>query len=88
MLVRLVVLAVLFYVGYRLITGLGKKKNEKKQSEKIVSEQVEDVLVEDPVCHTLVPKGQAIRLQHDDQLYFFCSEACCSRFISDKGEKK
>ena len=88
MLVRLVVLAVLFYVGYRLLTGIGKKKSEKKQPENIVSEQVEDVLVEDPVCHTLVPKGQAIRLQHDDQLYFFCSEACCSRFISDKGEKK
>jgi YHS domain-containing protein len=87
-LVRLVVLAVLFYVGYRLLTGIGKKKSEKKQPENIVSEQVEDVLVEDPVCHTLVPKGQAIRLQHDDQLYFFCSEACCSRFISDKGEKK
>ena len=86
--VRLVVLAVLFYVGYRLLTGIGKKKSEKKQPENIVSEQVEDVLVEDPVCHTLVPKGQAIRLQHDDQLYFFCSEACCSRFISDKGEKK
>ena len=88
MLVRLVVLAVLFYVGYLLLTGIGKKKSEKKQPENIVSEQVEDVLVEDPVCHTLVPKGQAIRLQHDDQLYFFCSEACCSRFISDKGEKK
>jgi len=88
LLVRLVVLAVLFYVGYRLLTGIGKKKSEKKQPENIVSEQVEDVLVEDPVCHTLVPKGQAIRLQHDDQLYFFCSEACCSRFISDKGEKK
>jgi len=87
-LVRLVVLAVLFYVGYRLLTGIGKKKSEKKQPENIVSEQVEDVLVEDPVCHTLVPKGQAIRLQHDDQLYFFCSDACCSRFISDKGEKK
>jgi YHS domain-containing protein len=87
-LVRLVVLAVLFYVGYRFLTGIGKKKSEKKQPENIVSEQVEDVLVEDPVCHTLVPKGQAIRLKHDDQLYFFCSETCCSRFISDKGEKK
>ncbi|KAF0189762.1 MAG: YHS domain-containing [Desulfobulbaceae bacterium] len=86
--VKLVVLAVLFYVGYRLLRGIGKKKSEKKQPENIVSEQVEDVLVEDPVCHTLVPKGQAIRLQHDNQLYFFCSEACCSRFISDKGEKK
>jgi YHS domain-containing protein len=87
-LIRLVVLAVIFYVGYRLLTGIGKKKTERKPPEIRVSEQVEDVLVEDPVCHTLVPKGQAIRLKHDDQLYFFCSEACCSRFISHKGEKK
>lgn len=88
MLGRLLVLALLCYVGYRLLTRIGKKKTEKKPPEIRVSEQVEDVLVEDPVCHTLVPKGQAIRLKHDDQLYFFCSEACCSRFISDKGEKK
>jgi YHS domain-containing protein len=85
---RLVILALLFYLGYRLLTGIGKKKSVNKQSDEQYSLPISDVLVEDPVCHTLIPKGQAIRLQHENQLYYFCSEVCCSRFLSEKGEKK
>jgi len=85
---KLVVLAILFYLGYRLLLGIIRNKTATKQSEEKPSPQVSDLLVEDPVCHTLVPQGQAIRLQHENQIYYFCSEACCSRFISDKGEHK
>ncbi|MBU0665656.1 MAG: YHS domain-containing protein [Proteobacteria bacterium] len=85
---RLVVLAILFYILYRLLTGIGKKKSETKPLNEKYSSPVSDALVEDPVCHTLVPKGQALRLQHENQIYYFCSEACCSRFISEKGEQK
>jgi YHS domain-containing protein len=85
-LVRLVVLAILFYILYRVLTG--KQKSAPQPLDEKSSEQVADVLVEDPVCHTLVPKGQAVRLQHEKQIYYFCSEACCSRFISEKGEQK
>lgn len=88
MLLRLLILAVLFYLLYRLLVGGGKKKSGQKTVDEKSSEQVCDVLVEDPVCHTLVPKGQTVRLQHDDQIYYFCSDACCSRFISEKGEQK
>lgn len=85
---RLLILAILFYLGYRLLAGIGKQKSVNKQSDEKYSPPVSDALVEDPVCHTLVPKGQAIRLQHENQIYYFCSEACCSRFISEKGEKQ
>lgn len=88
MLVRLVLLAALFFIVYRLLVFFGRKNSQPKQPDSSCPEQVADVLVEDPVCHTLVPKGQAIRLQHEDQLWYFCSEACCSRFLSEKGEKK
>lgn len=88
MLVRLVLLVVLFFVVYRLLAVFSRKRSEQKQPDPRISEQVADVLVEDPVCHTLIPKGQAIRLRHENQLYYFCSEACCSRFLSEKGEKK
>jgi len=90
--VRLVVLALLFYIGYRLIIGMSKKESaetsNKKPSEDHASPHVSDVLVEDPVCHSLVPQGQAVRLQHQNQLYYFCSEACCSQFLNEKGEGK
>jgi YHS domain-containing protein len=86
--VRLVILAILFYILYRLLAGMIRKKPETRQADNHHSSPVADVLVEDPVCHTLVPKGQAIRLQHEKQIYYFCSEACCNRFLSEKGEGK
>jgi YHS domain-containing protein len=90
--IRLVILALLFYIGYRLISGMSKNKSADKPkhtpSDENASPQVSDVLVEDPVCHTLVPQGQAVRLQHKNQLYYFCSEACCSQFLNEKGEGK
>lgn len=52
------------------------------------SAPVADVLVEDPVCRKLVPKKQAVRLQHKDKMIYFCSEDCCNRFVSNEGEKE
>jgi len=88
--IKLLVLVILLYLGYRLLTG-GKKK-DKAERPAAPTEQddapIVDVLVEDPVCHKLVPKQQAIRLQHKENIVYFCSEVCCNRFVSQEGEKE
>jgi len=82
--VRLVVLGILFYVAWLLLRGLfdfrkkGTVLDQKQSAGK--DSKVEDVLVEDPVCHTLVPRNQAIRLRKDGETYYFCSNACCDKF--------
>jgi len=90
--IRLVVLAVLFYVGWLLIRGImGKvKKGDSAGADGKAkgSSTAQDVLVEDPVCHTLVPKHQAIRLRKDGTIYYFCSDECCDKFSeSVRGEE-
>lgn len=83
---KIVVLAVLFYILYRLLFG---PKKIKTASESTLSEEPEsnqDVLVEDPVCHTYIPKKQALRAVKDGETYYFCSEKCCQTFLEDKGE--
>ncbi|MBU0944176.1 MAG: hypothetical protein KJ804_19970 [Proteobacteria bacterium] len=88
--IKLVVIAIILYIGYRLLTG-GKKKNKAHRPAAPLEEDsppVVDILVEDPVCHKLVPKKQAIRLQHKENIVYFCSEACCNRFVSKEGEKE
>ncbi|MDR3630361.1 MAG: TRASH domain protein [Desulfocapsaceae bacterium] len=83
---RLIILALLIYAGYRLLFG-GRKKDKRERKERAAageSAAVSDILVEDPVCHVLVPKGQAIRLQHQGKIVYFCSEECCNTFI-EKG---
>ena len=92
--IKLVIIAGLLYLGYRLLIrdwrkkrGKGENNSEKKMPQ---DDQVEDVLVEDPICHKLVPKLQAIRLkQRGTEGYnYFCSEECCNQFVSQTGEKE
>ncbi|MFV0436732.1 MAG: YHS domain-containing protein [Desulfopila sp.] len=91
---RILVIAVLLYIGYRLIVGGRKKDREPKAGDSPGGGQprsadlVQDVLVEDPVCHVLVPKKQAVRLHHHGTEVFFCSDKCCKIFLSRNDSDK
>jgi YHS domain-containing protein len=90
---RLFVLAVLFYIGWMLVKGLFKRDNpvetvEGKDKQNDSEGRVEDILVEDPVCHKLVPRKQAIRFRQSGEDYYFCSEKCCDAFSTEPGGEK
>lgn len=88
-LLRLFILAVLIYLLFYLI--FGSKKNKKITKEPNTdgeqSSSVNDVLIEDPICHKLVPKGQAVRLRHDGKIIYFCGEECCEIYEKNQKEK-
>lgn len=86
---RFVILAILIFLAYRLLVGSLKRdrKIEKPRTQVDKDSPVSDVLVEDPICHTLVPRQQAIHLQHKGSIVYFCSENCCNIFIK-QGEEK
>lgn len=86
---RFVILAILIFLAYRLLIGAFKQNQDSGKKQKTVKNDgpVNDVLVEDPVCHTLIPRKQAIHLQHQGTMVYFCSEKCCNTFIQ-QGEKK
>ena len=86
---RLVIIGVLLYILYRLLTGPKKKQEEVQVNGPASSEgAVQDVLAEDPVCHTYIPKRQAVQLQHDKKMYYFCSDKCCEMFLKKKGAEE
>ncbi len=79
--IRILVLVILFYIGYRLIAGGGKKKTAKPRQRTKARETVtSDTLEEDPICKKLVPRQQAIHLQLNEKSYYFCSQECCKTF--------
>ncbi len=89
-LLRLLVLAVLFYIGFRLLRSILRnqvRKEYMEDSTQTDDAKVEDVLVEDPVCHTLLPKMQSIRLRREGKTYYFCSEECCDKFTGASKEQ-
>ena len=86
---RLIIISCLLYILYRLLSGLRKKGvYGKNQGAAASGKAVQDVLVEDPVCHTFVPKGQAVQLHHDKKMYYFCSDKCCEMFLKQKGAEE
>ena len=86
---RLLIIGCLLYILYRLLTGPRRNKGvETKQDTAGAEKPVQDVLVEDPVCHTLIPKGQAVRLHHENQMYYFCSNKCCEEFLKNRGAEE
>ena len=86
---RLVIIGVLLYILYRLLVGPRKKRGVINNNDSAsVKSTVQDVLVEDPVCHTLIPKGQSVHLHHDKKLYYFCSNKCCETFLKQKGAEE
>lgn len=86
---RLIIIGILLYILYRLLVGPDKKKfKDRKQAGASSGESIQDVLVEDPVCHTYIPKGQAVRLHYNKKNYYFCSNKCCEKFIEKKGAEE
>lgn len=91
--IRLVILAILIYIGYLLIKGGTGRKSKKEENTSDTEEHenqssLSDVLVEDPVCKKLVPQQQAIPLQHEGETIYFCSKECCNKFVSEKGAEQ
>ena len=77
-------------IGYRLIIAGWKKKKSKplEKNGSFDDPAVTDMLVEDPVCHTLIPQKQAVRLQVGKSMVYFCSDTCCDTFVREQGVKK
>ncbi|PIE57083.1 MAG: TRASH domain protein [Desulfobulbus propionicus] len=88
--VRMLILAVLFYLAYRLLRSMSRdsaRREFEAQRQQARETKVQDTLVEDPVCGRLVPKSDAVRLHQGGKTFFFCSETCCDEFIGKSGEK-
>jgi len=81
---RFLILALLFYLLYRIwkgITGLGRQ-GVHGENERF------DEMVRDPQCGTYIPLRDARRRVVGGQVYFFCSRECADRFESQSKNKE
>ncbi|MEW6219127.1 MAG: TRASH domain protein [Thermodesulfobacteriota bacterium] len=86
--IRFLILAVLAYILYRLLFGGAKAARRQADPGRAGgSLPAQDVLVEDPVCHTYVPLGQAVSLKTGGRTEHFCSEACRAQFVAQQARK-
>ncbi|NOR26673.1 MAG: YHS domain-containing protein [Desulforhopalus sp.] len=84
---RIIIIVILIYLAYRLITGGRKPSVTQGRKKKPLREMpVSDTLEEDPVCKKLVPRQQAVEYEHQGKKIYFCSKKCCNIFRSKQGE--
>jgi YHS domain-containing protein len=79
-LIRLVIIAVLAFVLYKLlkgVLGMGRQPPPRPGGEV-------DEMVQDPYCGTYIPSREAVRRRIDGEDLYFCSEECASKYMKER----
>ncbi|PID74531.1 MAG: hypothetical protein CSA20_07660 [Deltaproteobacteria bacterium] len=77
---RIVVILILLYIGYRLIVGSRRQTPPSSSASETQGIAGDDILEKDPVCGKFVPRQQAIQAELDGTTHYFCSEECCKQY--------
>lgn len=77
MLIRLLILAGLAYLLYRVVKGAlsNQGKIDRRKSDGVIDE-----MVQDQHCKTYIPRREAVRKVIKGKEYFFCGKACADEF--------
>jgi uncharacterized protein len=77
---RVIILAILLYILYRLIKGAFKQDRDISAGR---ADGVIDEMVQDPYCRIYIPRRQAVRRVHEGNEMFFCSVECADKFEAE-----
>ena len=78
---KLIWYLILGYLIYWLVKKVAQSLGLWPQAPRPLEKNREpDVLVQDPVCQTFIPRREALKVEKDGKVYFFCSEGCLKRF--------
>lgn len=85
---RIIILSILVYILFRLLIGAGRRSGGRRAGTG-AGGPVRDVLMEDPVCHTLIPARSAITMKMEGKTLYFCSQICRDQYTTKKpGEQR
>ncbi|MBI3325617.1 MAG: hypothetical protein HYZ81_02790 [Nitrospinae bacterium] len=79
---QIVFLALMLALGYLVTRLLFPKRRILQGSDEPARPAVTEEMVQDPNCHTYLPRSQAIRRKIRGSEHFFCSPACRDTFLA------
>jgi len=83
---RLVLLAGIIYVLFKWLFRRAPSTPRPRPFDQSV-ERIEE-MVQDPVCGTYVPLGQAVSLPGEKETRYFCSNECRDKFMAGQKREK
>lgn len=83
--IRIIFLAVLAYILYRLVKGVfsARTKIDRRKAGGVIDE-----MVQDPFCGTYIPRRESVRRVIEGQEYLFCSDECADKFALQMKESE
>lgn len=84
MIFKLVIGVIVIYLLFRLFRKGFPQMGGKTGPAEIRTAVAGEELVEDPLCHTYVPIGDACRTQIDGKTVYFCSSKCLEQYKNEK----
>lgn len=84
MLLRLIFLFLLLYLIFlvvRFFQSLGQAPQKNRRPPDSLPKKT---MVKDEVCNTYIPEDEALKVSHQGQVYYFCSEECRKKFLTLK----
>ena len=80
--IRVIVLAVLGYLAYRLVKRWvrGKVLSDRVKGQE--TGRIDDIMVKDPQCGTYFARRDGVVLKHGERDLLFCSRECRDKFLA------
>lgn len=85
---KLLILILIGYLGYRAVKNwMAKSPAFRQAMSSGGAGEIDDIMVKDPSCGVYFPKRDGVHLRYDGEDFYFCSEACRNRFVSEKDNR-
>lgn len=81
--IRLLLLALLFYLGYSLFRFFLRALPGRRESPPAAKSSRGEEMVQDPHCGTYLPRGDALVKTVRGERHYFCSKACRDAFAGE-----
>lgn len=85
---RLILYALLFYLIYQVIRFFQAIKRIQSRSKRPSTAVSSQIMVKDEVCQTYLPQDEALSLNFQGKTYYFCSEKCRQKFLTEAKKEK
>jgi YHS domain-containing protein len=86
---RLLILCLLAYLGYRAVKALVFPGASSSRIDRQGSRApIDDVMVKDPMCETYFPQRKGIKAVVKGETLYFCSKECRDKYIEGAEESQ
>lgn len=80
--IRVMVLAVLGYLGYRIVKRWVRGKILSRPAEGRAPGRIDDVMVKDPQCGAYFARRDGVALRQAERELLFCSRECRDKYLA------